>query len=331
MTVARLLIALAGAVGAFFAVWLLTAVVLRWLRANQVFDRPNERSSHTSPTPRGGGLAVVAVIVIGWGLASLTATAPFEPIVAAALAGLALLSWLDDRYGVAVVVRLAGHAFAVGLCMWTFPADLLIFQGVLEPLADRLAAGVLWLWFVNLYNFMDGIDGITGTETLALTSGLVACAAIGSLESFPVEIAAICGGAALGFLVWNWPPARIFLGDVGSVPLGFLCGWLLLLLAARGLWVAALIMPLYYLADATITLGRRLAAGEKIWQAHARHFYQHAAHRTGGHAVVVRAILAADIALVALAVVAAGMASPAISFFSAAVVTGALLWYLARP
>ncbi len=109
---------------------------------------------------------------------------------------------------------------------------------------------------------------------------------------------------ALGFLWWNWHPARIFLGDVGSVPLGFLIGWLLLVLAKNGHWQAALILPLYYLADATITLIRRALRGEKVWQAHREHFYQQAVRRGLSHADVVRHVLALNLVLVLLAVAA---------------------------
>ena len=105
-------------------------------------------------------------------------------------------------------------------------------------------------------------------------------------------------GAAIGFLVWNWSPARIFLGDVGSVPLGYVLGFLLLDLAIRGWWKIALILPLYFLADATITLARRLLRGERVWQAHREHFYQQAVRRGLGHAAVVKRVIAADLMLI---------------------------------
>jgi UDP-N-acetylmuramyl pentapeptide phosphotransferase/UDP-N-acetylglucosamine-1-phosphate transferase len=106
-------------------------------------------------------------------------------------------------------------------------------------------------------------------------------------------------GAAIGFLVWNWSPAKIFLGDVGSVPLGYILGFLLLDLAVRGYWKIALILPLYFLADATITLVRRLLRGERFWQAHREHFYQQAVRRGLGHAAVAKRVIAADLVLIA--------------------------------
>ena len=152
---------------------------------------------------------------------------------------------------------------------------------------------------------MDGIDGLAGVETACVGIGIALVAVATGLAApfgaFGLTIAA----AALGFLWWNWHPARIFLGDVGSVPLGFLLGWLLLGLAQNGQWAAALILPLYYLGDATITLLRRGLKGEKVWQAHRLHFYQHAVKTGLDHGQVVRHVLFVDLLLVALAVAAA--------------------------
>ena len=149
---------------------------------------------------------------------------------------------------------------------------------------------------------MDGIDGLAGSEAAAIGVGLLLFSALGSgLDPGMALLAAPILGAALGFLVWNWSPARIFLGDVGSTPLGYLIGFLLLDLAVRGHWKVALILPLYFLADATITLLRRLLRGERIWQAHRQHFYQQAVRRGLGHAAVVRRVIAADLLLIGCA------------------------------
>jgi len=134
--------------------------------------------------------------------------------------------------------------------------------------------------------------------------------------------------AALGFLRWNWHPAQIFLGDIGSVPLGFLIGWLLLLAAARGLWAPALILPLYYLGDATLTLLRRIAARAAVWRAHREHFYQRALGRDGDHAAVARMVLLTDVILVALALGA--LQRPVPSLVLAATAVAILLALLAQ-
>src|SRR5207244_4349459 len=161
------------------------------------------------------------------------------------------------------------------------------------------AVGLLWIWWINLFNFMDGIDGLAASEAAVIGGGLLAFASLGNgIDSATALLASGLIGAAIGFLPWNWSPARIFLGDVGSVPLGYLSGFLLLGLTARGHWKIALILPLYFLADATITLLRRLSRGDRVWQAHRQHFYQRAVRDGLGHAAVVKRVIAADLLLI---------------------------------
>src|SRR5206468_2684505 len=132
------------------------------------------------------------------------------------------------------------------------------------------------VWFVNLVNFMDGLDWMTVAEVVPITACLAMLGLIGALPAGPALTAAALLGAMLGFAPFNRPVARLFLGDVGSLPIGLLVGWMLLKLAASGALAATLLLPLYYLADATITLLKRLARGERVWQAHRTHFYQQA-------------------------------------------------------
>jgi len=267
-------------------------LVLTWLRRRDILDHPNERSSHTRPTPRGGGLAVTPVILAGWAaLAGLGLILSGQWIVMAGAFALLLLSWRDDRVSLSARTRLLVHLLAVAAGLLALPDKLLVFQGWLPFWADRAASAFLWLWFLNLYNFMDGIDGITGVETLCIAAGLY-------FLSPAQEQAAVLAGASVGFLLWNWHPAKIFLGDAGSVPLGYLLAWLLLRMAGEGLWAPALILPAYYLADASITLIKRALRREKIWQAHRQHFYQRAVQGGASHARVALLILFADIGLV---------------------------------
>ncbi|MFQ5618307.1 MAG: glycosyltransferase family 4 protein [Rhodospirillales bacterium] len=306
-----------------------TAAAVRVLRRRAILDHPTERSSHAEPTPRGAGLAVVPVLVAAWLLIGLGAPGgPWDIVIVGGCAlALAALSWLDDLKGLPALVRLFGQAVAVAVVLAAAPGDGPYFAGLLPPALDVLAAGLLWLWFVNLFNFMDGIDGIAGTETACVGAGVALAAALSGLDGAPAFYGLTAAAAALGFLWWNWQPARIFLGDVGSVPLGFLLGWLLLGLAARGAWAAALILPLYYLTDATVTLVRRALRGEPVWRAHREHYYQRAVQRGLSHGAVVRAVLAANVALAALAAVAAlGWAWQAVAV--ACAVVGALLYYL---
>lgn len=312
--------------------WFATRLVLAYLERRAILDQPNERSSHTRPTPRGGGLAVTAILILaGIAFAILwPAARPDLGILIGGMALLALLSWLDDLMDLSAALRFAGHILVVAAALTLLPSDGLIFQGLLPPLLDRIAAGLLWVWFINLYNFMDGIDGITGVETVAIGLGLFALSLLlPGLLAWQGWLGLSAAAAAFGFLLWNWHPARIFLGDVGSVPLGFLLGGLLLGTAAAGQWAAALILPLYYLADASLTLLRRAARGEKVWRAHREHFYQRPVLRGWPHDRIVRPIAAANLLLVALALAAAaGAVLPAL--VGAALVVTLLLAWLAR-
>ena len=277
-----------------------TRALVPLLRRAAVLDRPNERSSHAAPTPRGGGIAVVAAILVAWlALIGAGAVAPRLIVICVSALLLAAVSWLDDLTDLSPAGRLLAQLVAVGLGMLAVVPEGPVFQGWLLPALDAVAAVLLWMWFVNLFNFMDGIDGLAGSEAAAIAIGLVLFAGIGvGRDPGLAALAAAAGAAALGFLVWNWAPARIFLGDVGSVPLGYLLGFLLLQTAGRGGWKIALILPLYFLADATITLGRRLARREPVWQAHRQHFYQRAAQRGLGHAEIAIRVIAADVVLV---------------------------------
>ncbi|HTQ35043.1 MAG TPA: glycosyltransferase family 4 protein [Stellaceae bacterium] len=268
-------------------------------------DRPNERSSHTVPTPRGGGIAVIGASLAAWfGLCAEGVLPPPTIVVALAGGGLAVVSWLDDLRGLSPAVRLLAQFVAVAAGIWALPPGM-VFQGWLPPGLDAIAAALLWVWFVNLFNFMDGIDGIAGSEAAAIGIGIGIMLVSAGRDFGPSLPAMAIAAAALGFLVWNWAPARIFLGDVGSVPLGYLLGFLLYTLALQGQWQAALILPGYFLADATITLLRRLVRGERVWQAHREHFYQRAVQHGLGHAAVVRRVIAANIVLIACAWAAA--------------------------
>lgn len=279
-----------------------TPVALRYLRHRQILDHPNERSSHSLPTPRGGGLAVIPAVLLGW---LLTAPRPAWEWVALAGASLLMaLSWLDDRHTLPAGPRFLAHILVVAAGLAALPEGTLVFQGMLPGWADRLLAGLGWLWFLNVYNFMDGIDGITGTETAAIGIGIALVAALAGSTSGLSGPALACAAAGLGFLVWNWHPARIFLGDAGSIPLGFLLGALLIQLAGAGHLAAALILPGYYLADATITITKRALRREKIWQAHRQHFYQRAVQGGHRHSRVVAAIATANLALIGCAVLA---------------------------
>jgi len=319
----------AAVAAAVFAASLIgTGMIIRLLRKLAIFDHPNERSSHSTPTPKGAGLAIIPVIAAVWiGIGWEGPESRITLIVIAAALGLAVLSWIDDLRGLSPLVRLFGQTAAVTFVLASAPSGALYFGGLLPAFADPLAAGLLWLWFINLFNFMDGIDGIAGVETAGIGIGIALVASTAGLGGTFFIYGLVLAAAALGFLWWNWHPAKVFLGDVGSVPLGFLLGWLLLGLAQSGLWAAALILPFYYLMDATITLVRRALRGEIIWQAHREHFYQRAVRRGLSHSQVVIHVLCADGILVLLAVYAAAGWVWA-SLIGAVIVVSWLLYYL---
>jgi UDP-N-acetylmuramyl pentapeptide phosphotransferase/UDP-N-acetylglucosamine-1-phosphate transferase len=284
-------------VGAALGSVVATGLVIDYLWRRAILDHPNERSSHVVPTPRGGGWGMLLVIGPAW------AALAVPPAVLAAAAVLAVVSWIDDCRGLTPGPRLVVQGLAVAVGLTTLGDQARLFSADWPLWLDRGAAGVCWLWFLNLFNFMDGIDGLAGAEAAVVAGGLALVAPfLAEPALVPAEPALVLAGAALGFLVWNWQPARVFMGDVGSVSLGFLLGWLLATAAAAGLGPVAVLLPLYFVADATVTLLARLAAGRRPWQPHREHLYQRAVRAGWSHAQVVRWVLVADAGLVALAV-----------------------------
>jgi UDP-N-acetylmuramyl pentapeptide phosphotransferase/UDP-N-acetylglucosamine-1-phosphate transferase len=237
-------------------------VLLRPLLERYALARPNARSSHVKPTPQGGGIAVVGVTLLltliifviepSFGLAAFY---DFAPIAVAAIL-LAMVGMVDDIRTLDALPRLLIQVLAVAMVILTLPNEARVapFLPFFLERALLLVAGV---WFVNLVNFMDGIDWITVAEVVPVTAALAVLGINGGLPSYAIVVAIALCGATLGFAWFNKPVARLFLGDVGSLPIGLLLGWLLLLLAAQGYVAAAVLLPLYYLCDATITLARR--------------------------------------------------------------------------
>lgn len=307
----------------FAASFVTTWLVIKGLKRRDILDRPNARSSHTLPIPRGGGLACVPVLLCAW---AVVGPATLLPILGLA-AVLGVVSWIDDLRGLGAGTRLAAHIAAVAAFLTLHGTDAPVFGGLLPPIWDAVLSGLLWVYFLNIFNFMDGIDGIAGVEIAAIGAGVAGLAMLAHLAPEYIDFGLATVGVAAGFLVWNWHPARVFLGDVGSVPLGFLMGWLLLELARSGLWAPALILPLYYLADATITLVRRGLRGEKVWQAHKEHFYQKAHQAGWSHAQVSARIAIANVFLIGFALVAAS-GQIAMGLAAAAAVVAFLLYHL---
>jgi Fuc2NAc and GlcNAc transferase len=290
------------AVSALATSALLTKLVRRVAAGSGVLDIPNPRSSHAMPTPRGGGAAIVLVTTVGLLVLALRGTIRANLACALAAGGLvvALVGFVDDRRSLSPAARLTVHFVAA---VWA-----LAWLGGLPPVRvgthlmslgwfGNLLGAFGIVWVLNLFNFMDGIDGIAASEAIfvalsgALLSGLFADSA--GVGSAALLFAAACGG----FLLWNWPPGSIFLGDVGSGYLGYVIA-VLALSASRdnpvALWIW-LILGGAFFVDATITLLRRLLRGERVYQAHRSHAYQWLARRWGSHRKVTLAVLAVNI------------------------------------
>jgi len=279
-------------------------VILRPVLRRYALAKPNVRSSHREPTPQGGGLAVVAATIaaawlgiFGFGVS----IAPPPAIVLAAVVLMACIGAVDDIRPIEVVPRLLLQALAVAAVIYALPDNLRVVP-VMPWWLERILLFVGGVWFVNLVNFMDGIDWMTVVEVVPLTGALVAIGALGALPAYGVVVALALGGAVAGFGYFNRPIAQLFLGDVGSLTIGLILGWLIVLLAGSGHLIAALLLPLYYLADTTITLLRRLARREPIWKAHRTHFYQRATERGFTVIDIVGRVFAVNVGLCALAV-----------------------------
>ena len=312
------------AAAAFLMAWALTGLILRIFSGAHHRAQPNERTMHTVPTPNIGGLAIVgALLSIG---AMWVPWSHEMAVLAGCVAALALVSWLDHYRPVWPPTRFLVHGLAVAAALSLVPAEFR-FVPALPVALERIAIGIAWLWMVNLTNFIDGIDGIAATGGAMVALGYVAVLAwpFGHLSTISpaVAVAIILAGACSGYLIWNWHPARIFMGDVGSIPLGFLLGWLMLDLAQRGHWLSALILPAVFVSDATLTLFKRLLRGEKVWRAHRQHFYQRAVQGGATPPQVVCRTLLAHLALIALAVLARTL--PGVAIIGAVVVVVLLL------
>jgi UDP-N-acetylmuramyl pentapeptide phosphotransferase/UDP-N-acetylglucosamine-1-phosphate transferase len=297
------MIALASAVVAAGLLSAAILVAIRPLLVRYALARPNARSSHKIPTPQGGGIAVIASALAVAGVAvaiALPAAVPSLGVLFAATALMALIGAIDDVRPIPVMPRLLLQAAAVGAVLYALPSELQIVPAC--PLwLERFVLLVAGLWFVNLVNFMDGLDWITAAEVIPVTAALALFGLFGALSPLAALVAAALGGAMLGFAPFNRPVARIFLGDVGSLPIGLLLAWCFVELAFAGHLAAAILLPLYYLADATLTLLRRAAKREAVWMAHRSHFYQRATDNGFRVIEVVRTVFGLNIGLAVLA------------------------------
>ncbi|MHB8348382.1 MAG: MraY family glycosyltransferase [Acidiferrobacterales bacterium] len=254
-----------------------------------ILDHPNERSLHTRPTPRSGGVAIFSAIVVGMaGLAWRFPDLSRLPWIVSGMALIAVVSFVDDRRRLPVAARMLAHLLGAGVLLrGGYSLRDVAVAGLVLSLPGWLGIGISLLfvmWMVNLYNFMDGMDGFSGGMAMIGFGGFAALGWMSGNDLFCGTSVAIAAAAA-GFLAYNFPPARIFMGDVGSSTLGFLVAALSLWGVRDGIfsiWTAVLVFS-PFVADATATLLRRLVRGEKVWQAHKTHYYQRLVQLGWGH------------------------------------------------
>ncbi len=281
------------------------------LFARYALSRPNARSSHRVPTPQGGGAPVVLAVILVTLLAFLTGLAAakeaafrvYYMLLVASAVAMALMGAADDIRPLPALSRLAMQAVLVGLVVFGAPEDWRIVEA-LPMAAERAIAVVAGVWFVNLTNFMDGIDGIVVAEAVPLSATVAVLAALGIVSPLGGIVAAALAGAMLGFAPFNRHPARLFLGDVGSLPIGLFMAALMFELAARVSIAAAVLLPMYFLADATQTLLKGLANRQNVLAAHRRHAYQNAVDGGMSAPDVTRQVLGLNIGLAVLALAA---------------------------
>lgn len=278
--------------------WAMTGRLRHYALRRNLLDVPNQRSSHSVPTPRGGGMAIVVSFVLALLLSLAFGWIAWQSAVGLLGAGVAvaLIGFLDDHGHVPARWRLLVHVASASWGLyWLGGAPSLVLGGTSIELGWLGALlGVFYLvWLLNLYNFMDGIDGIAGVEAVTTCLSIVLiCLLLNDWSA--ALLPAMLGLAAAGFLIWNFPPAKIFMGDAGSGFVGLMLGLLSFHMAwsEPQLLFAWLVLLGVFLVDASITLLRRLVRGEKVYQAHRSHAYQHASRMHGRHLPVTLAVMA---------------------------------------
>jgi len=307
---------------------------LKPLFARYALAQPNARSSHTRPTPQGGGIpavsATILAVLIGAAIAGTAASTAgaLWPLAAAVLL-LALTGACDDIFHLSVAPRFLAQFIAVGIVLAALPAEARILP-LLPWWIERAVLLVVGVYAVNVVNFMDGLDWMTVAEVVPVTAALWILSLMGALTPVDAAVAVALLGAMIGFAPFNRPVAKLFLGDVGSLPIGLMLFWLLLRLAADGHLIAAIMLPLYYVADATITLALRLARRENVLRAHRTHFYQRATERGYSVAEVVTSVFFVNVALAFLTIMTIDRQSVEAQAFALALGGAAVLAVLAR-
>ncbi len=301
-----LIIIMALALISFF----LTGQVRQYAISRHILDIPNERSSHVVATPRGGGLGFVVVFLLGLSILCFSGIIGRHLFLALVGGGalLAVIGWKDDKHGLTPRVRSFFHflaAFWAVYWLGGFPAVNVGFTNLYLSWVGSIIAVIGTVWMINLYNFMDGVDGIAGTEAVSVAS-ICGILLLGTQSPDPAAVCFLLAASVLGFLMWNWPPARIFMGDVGSGFLGFVFAIMAMWTERNGVlpFIMWMILLGVFIIDATVTLIKRLVRGEKLYEAHRCHVYQLAVQAGYSHKQVTCTVLLINVLLGLISILA---------------------------
>ena len=324
--------------------YLITSLILKssidFFKNSRLLDVPSERSNHNKPKPKGAGLILIPLIIFATLLVFFlekTLNNSWLVIFGFTLI-LTIISFLDDLKSISSRVRLIFQIFCVLSSLLLFKDDLnlLIESRILnfisyefsslKPIIVLFFLTIVWVWIINLFNFMDGMDGITSVQVISLAIFTNILAILDIIEINFLYFSLILFAIFMAFLTVNKPPAKIFLGDVGSIPIGFLVGFLVIYNVIKtGLIIPFVIIIMYYLLDSTITLFKRILNGENIFQAHSNHFYQKILRKGFSHNYVLRKITILNFLLLLLSM--ASIRFPIISVALATILTAILLMY----
>lgn len=294
----------------FISSIILIRFLIKQLSLWGIVDKPGDRRAHTRVTPRGGGLFIVIIFTISFILFEYSSSNILRnslkliPI----FLSIATISFLDDLKPINVFVRLIIHLCCTGLSVFLFLWPAPLFHHILPLNIDLIIAVVLFTAFLNIYNFLDGLDGMTATESTHLSiTILILCILQYDIiinVNMVIFTALILLSCSISFLIFNWHPASIFLGDVGSISLGFLLGLCLLLISASSihLFISSIIAGLYYIADGGLTILLRLVNKEKIWEPHLKHFFQKAVKNGMGVQQIIKRVIICNFFLMLLAI-----------------------------
>ena len=259
-------------IGSFCSVYLLTFIFKNIFLNIGFVDKPNARSNHESPVPLGGGVSIIFTTLIITNI-MLPQWSAINTIIVVLLFSISIL---DDFFNINILGRLCIHLICAFLYINIYLKSYFLEYFDVRFVEFKILLFLLGIfsiaWFINAFNFMDGIDGITSVYSISMLISLIFLYKIMGQDSNSFHFLLL--GSMIGFLYFNWHPAKIFLGDAGSIPLGFLMAHLLIEFAFKGFWVAALILPLYYLMDTSITILYRLSTKKILWKSHNDHFYQ---------------------------------------------------------